>query len=278
MIKLDRVSFWYRKQEKLFENLSLELFPGHVYGLLGKNGAGKSSLLRNIVGLLFPKEGKIEVGGYEPGKRQPGFLQDIIFIPEEIYLPSVTVQKYLRTMAPFYPRFDQELFLRYIEEFEIPQENRLTELSQGQKKKVQIAFALAANTRVLIMDEPTNGLDIPSKSQFRKMVSASVDEDRLILISTHQVRDLDNLIDSIIILEDREIKLNHSLDEVAERLYFGTSMNVGKETTVLYAEPSGLKVVAENTIQEESRVDLEQLFHAVIENPAQIKELFKTSK
>lgn len=278
MIKLDHVSFWYRKQDKLFESLSLELFPGHVYGLLGKNGAGKSSLLRNIVGLLFPKEGKIEVGGYEPGKRQPGFLQDIIFIPEEIYLPSVTVQKYLRTMAPFYPRFDQELFLRYIKEFDIPEKNKLTELSQGQKKKVQIAFALAANTSVLIMDEPTNGLDIPSKSQFRKMVSASVDEDRLILISTHQVRDLDNLIDSIIILEDREIKLNHSLDEVAERLYFGSSVNVGKEASVLYAEPSGLKVVAENTIQEESRVDLEQLFHAVIENPAQIKELFKTSK
>lgn len=278
MIKLDQVSFWYKKQDKLFENLSLEFFPGHVYGLLGKNGAGKSSLLRNIVGLLFPKEGKIEVGGYEPGKRQPGFLEDIIFIPEEIYLPSITVHKYLNTMAPFYPRFNREQFLNYITEFEIPQKNKLTELSQGQKKKVQIAFALAANTRVLVMDEPTNGLDIPSKSQFRKMVSASLDEDRLIIISTHQVRDLDNLIDIIVILDQQEIKLNHSLDEVAERLYFGNAINVGKEASVLYSEPSGLKVVAENTIQEESRVDLEQLFHAVIENPVQIKELFPTSK
>ncbi|KAA0989306.1 ABC transporter ATP-binding protein [Dyadobacter aurulentus] len=276
MIHLDRVSFGYSKQKMLFENLSMELLPGHIYGLLGKNGAGKSSLLRNMVGLLFPLDGKIKVAGHEPRKRLPAFLQDVFFIPEEIYLPSVTIDKYLQMLAPFYPKFDEHQFREHISEMDLPKSNKLTGMSFGQKKKFLIAFALATNTRVLIMDEPTNGLDIPSKSQFRKLVSCGLNKDRLILISTHQVRDLDNLIDSIIILEDSRILLKHSLDVVTERLCFGTLSNVAYDDRVIYSEPSirGYKAVFENSEQEESRVDLEQLFNAVMENPDRIQKIF----
>ena len=276
MIHLDRVSFGYSKHKKLFEDLSLKLDPGHIYGLLGKNGAGKSSLLRNIAGLLYPLAGSIRVAGLEPRRRQPAFLQDLFFIPEEIYLPSVTMQKYVNMFAPFYPHFSEEQFNKYISEFDIPIDNKLTGMSYGQKKKVLIAFSLAANTKVLLMDEPTNGLDIPSKSQFRKIVSSALDTDRVILISTHQTRDLDNLIDSIIILEDSEVLIHHSLESVAERLCFETLASVEHDDRVLYAEPSlrGYKAVTENHQGEESRVDLEQLFNAVIENPARIKRIF----
>ena len=276
MIHLNQVSFGYGKRKKLFENLDLHLDAGHIYGLLGKNGAGKSSLLRNIAGLLFPTGGRVEVGGYEPCKRQPAFLQDIFFLPEEIYLPSVTVDKYVSLMAPFYPKFDEQLFRAYISELDIPEGNKLTGMSYGQKKKVLISFALATNTRVLIMDEPTNGLDIPSKSQFRRLVSSALDKDRLILISTHQVRDLDNLIDAIIILEDSKILIQHSLDTISERLCFGILPNIEYDNRVLYSEPSlrGYKAVFENSTQEESRVDLEHLFNAVIENPQRISQIF----
>jgi len=276
MIHLNQVSFGYGKRKKLFENLDLHLDAGHIYGLLGKNGAGKSSLLRNMAGLLFPTAGRIEVSGYEPRKRQPAFLQDIFFLPEEIYLPSVTVDKYLSLMAPFYPKFDEQLFRGYIAELDIPAGNKLTDMSFGQKKKVLIAFALATNTRVLIMDEPTNGLDIPSKSQFRRLVSSALDKDRLILISTHQVRDLDNLIDAIIILEDSKILIQHSLDTISERLCFGTLPSIEYDNRVLYSEPSlrGYKAVFENSTQEESRVDLEHLFNAVLENPGRISKIF----
>lgn len=276
MIRLSHVTFGYTKRQKLFENLSLQLEPGHIYGLLGKNGAGKSSLLRNITGLLFPHEGRIEVLGHEPGRREPAFLQDMFFIPEEIYFPSVTVDKYLDIVAPFYPKFDEKQFRGYISELDIPQGNKLTGMSYGQKKKVLIAFALATNTRVLIMDEPTNGLDIPSKSQFRRLVSAALDKDRLILISTHQVRDLDNLIDAIIILEDSKILVQHSLDAVSERLYFGVLPSIEYNDHVLYSEPSlrGYKAVFENSLQEESRVDLEHLFNAAIENPERMSKIF----
>jgi ABC-2 type transport system ATP-binding protein len=277
MIHLDKVSFGYSKHKKLFEDLSMNLQPGHIYGLLGKNGAGKSSLLRNMAGLLFPLSGKIDVNGFEPKRRQPAFLQDIFFIPEEIYLPSVTIEEYLFTLAPFYPKFDEQQFRNYISEFDIPEKNKLTDMSYGQKKKVLTAFALATNTRVLLMDEPTNGLDIPSKSQFRKIVSSALEPNRLILISTHQVRDLDNLIDDIIILEDSEILIQHSLETVSERLYFGTLSSVEFDTRVLYSEPSlrGYKAVSENSDREESRVDLEQLFNAVMENPSRIKQIFQ---
>lgn len=276
MIYLDRVSFGYSKRKKLFSDLSLRLAPGHIYGLLGKNGAGKSSLLRNIAGLLFPLEGKIEVSGREPKKREPAFLQDIFFLPEEIYLPSVTMEKYLEILSPFYPKFDKDQFMAYIAEFDIPEGNKLTDMSYGQKKKVLIAFALATNTNVLIMDEPTNGLDIPSKSQFRKVVSNVLSSERIILISTHQIRDLDNLIDSIIILEDSKILIQHSLEVVAERLCFATLPNVEYDSRVLYSEPSlrGYNAVFENSDQEESRVDLEQLFNAVMENPSRIQSIF----
>jgi len=277
MIHVDSVSFGYSSKKLLFENLSIKLHPGSIYGLLGRNGAGKSSLLRNIAGLLFPTAGKIEVDGYEPRKRQPSFLQDFFLIPEEIHLPSVTVEKYIKTLSPFYPRFDEKQFRDYLKEFGIPEGNKITDLSYGQKKKVLISFGLATNTKHLIMDEPTNGLDIPSKSQFRKVVSSALDAHRVILISTHQVRDLDNLIDSIIILEDSKILLHHSLDEISEKLRFATLVSAEDDNRVLYSEPSlkGYTVVMENWEQEESRVDLERLFNAVMSNPSRIRKIFQ---
>lgn len=277
MIHVDSVSFGYSSKKLLFENLSVKLHPGNIYGLLGKNGAGKSSLLRNIAGLLYPTAGKIEIDGWEPKKRQPSFLQDFFLIPEEIYLPSVTVEKYIETLAPFYPKFDEAQFRNYLEEFDIPQGNKITDLSYGQKKKVLISFGLATNTKHLIMDEPTNGLDIPSKSQFRKVVSSALDPHRVILISTHQVRDLDNLIDSIIILDDSKILVHHSLDEISEKLRFTTLVTAEDDNRILYSEPSlkGYTVVMENLEQEDSRVDLERLFNAVMNNPARIRKIFQ---
>jgi ABC-2 type transport system ATP-binding protein len=277
MLDLNNLTFGYSRKKLIFQNLSLSLKPGTIYGLLGKNGAGKSSLLRLMGGLLYPIAGRITVAGFEPRKRQPAFLQELYFIPEEIYLPSITVQQYIDTMGPFYPKFSDSQFRRYLTEFDVPQDQKLTAMSYGQKKKIIISFGLAANTRILIMDEPTNGLDIPSKSQFRKIVSSALDPDRLILISTHQVRDLDNLIDAVIVLDESEILLNHSLADIADRLLFNTVSTVMETDHVLYAEPSlrGQAVVMENPTQEDSKVDLERLFNTVVTNRERIKVLFQ---
>ena len=277
MIELSNLTFGYNRKKTLFQGLNLSLQPGHIYGLLGKNGAGKSSLLRLMSGLLYPTGGQVHVAGVEPRKRQPRFLQELYLVPEEIYLPPVTLSRYIQMVAPFYPAFNESQFRRHLTDFEVPQDGKLTALSYGQKKKVMISFALAANTQVLIMDEPTNGLDIPSKSQFRKVVASALQPNRLILISTHQVRDLDNLIDAVIIIDNNEILLNHSLDAIADRLMFGSMATVSEADQVLYAEPSlrGYTVVVENREQEQSKVDLERLFNATTANRERVKTLFR---
>jgi ABC-2 type transport system ATP-binding protein len=277
MIELKNLTFGYKPKKLLFRDLNLSLQPGSIYGLLGKNGAGKSSLLRLMGGLLYPTAGSVDVAGFTPRKREPAFFQELYFIPEEIYLPSVSLNRYIDTMGPFYPKFNESQFRKYLSEFDVPPDQKLTAMSYGQKKKVIISFGLATNTRVLIMDEPTNGLDIPSKSQFRKIVSSALAPDRLMLISTHQVRDLDHLIDGIIIIDENEILLNHTLADIGDRLLFSSLSSVTETDRVLYAEPSlrGYSVVLENTEQEDSKVDLERLFNAVVTNRAGIKNLFQ---
>ncbi len=280
MILLDDVSFGYGKKAKLFDHLNLSLAPGHIYGLLGKNGAGKSSLLRNMAGLLYPQHGHLQVAGYDPVKREPELLQNLFFIPEEVYLPAITIKRYVATLAPFYPLFDTPQFYDCLKEFNVPDDSHLAALSFGQRKKVLISFGLSTHCQVLLMDEPTNGLDIPSKSQFRKLVTSALESDRLILISTHQVRDLDNLIDTVIVLDENQIVLHQPLEHISERLRFTTLSHTDTEAGVLYAEPSlqGYTVVMENHTQQESKVDLERLFNAVINNPARIQQLFETKE
>ena len=277
MIQLEQLGFGYQKKVNLFSNLSLELKAGHIYGLLGRNGAGKSSLLRLVCGLLFPKSGRLSVEGLIPKKRQPALLEQLFFLPEEIYLPEVSIRRYEKIYAPFYPHYNTEQFHYYLKEFDVDANAELFGLSFGQKKKALIAFALACNTRLLIMDEPTNGLDIPSKSKFKKMLASLANEDRLMLVSTHQVQDLENLIDSLIILEDSRILLHRSLDEIAQKLHFGNLSTTEGNEQVLYAEAGlqGYAVVMENATQQESKVNLEQLFQATLENPERIQRIME---
>ncbi|MDQ6812759.1 MAG: ABC transporter ATP-binding protein [Bacteroidota bacterium] len=280
MIEIEHVSFGYSRKKILYKDLSLKMEAGTIYGLLGKNGAGKSTLLKNLVGLLFPAKGSITVNSFVPKKRQPSFLQTIYFIPEEVYVPSLTIKGYRNLFAPFYPDFDDEKFAGYLKELNVKDEGKLNTLSFGQQKKFIIAFALACNTKVLLLDEPTNGLDIPSKIQFRKLIASIMDEGRTIIISTHQVRDLENLIDRIIIVDNGALLLNASLAGISEKLCFKTVDELDATIKVLYAEETlkGMSVVQENTEGEESKVNLEQLFNAVTENPEMTKSIFSNNE
>jgi ABC-2 type transport system ATP-binding protein len=264
MIRLSNLTFGYSKKSLLFENLNLHLEVGHIYGLLGKNGAGKSTLLKNLAGLVFPTEGTCLVNGYTSANRLPAFLQELFFIPEEIYMPSLTAVQFVNSTAHFYPKFDQQQFFKMLSDFDVQDNHNLNKLSFGQQKKVMIAFGLAANTTLLIMDEPTNGLDIPSKVQFRKIIASAFTEDRCIIISTHQVRDLDSLIDTLVVLHKKAIVLNRSLDEISERLYFSTSANAHKEN-ILFTEENtiGINTISTNQHQKYNKVDMEMLFSAI---------------
>ena len=272
MIELSQLTFGYGKQ-KLFDNLTLSLKPGHIYGLLGMNGAGKSTLLKNIAGLVFPWSGTCIVNGVNADKRLPSFLQELFFVPEEVYLPSVNAKQFAETTGHFYPNFNVGQFINILTEFDVPIDKLLTKLSFGQQKKVIIAFGLSTNTSLLIMDEPTNGLDIPSKAQFRKIIASALTDDRCVIISTHQVRDLDNLIDTVLVLHNRQIVLASSLDEIADKVNFG-SISIDS-TDHIYAEEnmSGLHAITENTNGSYTKVDMELLFNAIISNNTQLIEI-----
>jgi ABC-2 type transport system ATP-binding protein len=276
MIDINNLSFGYSRKKLLYKNLTMQLKTGHIYGLLGKNGAGKSTLLKNIIGLLFPTRGDISVNGFTPRKRLPCFLETIYFIPEEVYVPSLTVKRYVNLFAPFYPAFNNEQFFDYLERLDVETNKKLNALSFGQQKKFIIAFALACNTRVLLLDEPTNGLDIPSKKRFRKLIASVMNDERMIFISTHQIRDLDNMIDQVIIVDNGDLLVSASVSDVGEKLCFKTVNNISADMVVLYEEDSlkGKSIVIENTNHEHSKVNLEHLFNAVSENPAIAKAIF----
>jgi len=277
MIDIKNVDFSYSRNTKLLLDLSLKLETGRIHGLLGKNGEGKSTLLKLISGLVFPIHGDIAVMGFNPQKRIPEMLQDIFFLPEELPQLPLSIKNYEEVYAPFYPNFSAEQFNRYLKEFDIDDKKAmLNKLSHGQKKKVFISFGLATNTKLLLMDEPTNGLDIPSKGQFRRMVASAVDESRCLIISTHQVRDLDSLIDSIMIMDGHEIVFNEPNENITKKLLFKVAEHNDTDASVIYSEESlrGLYQVRENTTGEESKLDIELLFNAVFTDKKRIMNLF----
>lgn len=274
MIKINNLNFGYSKGKLLFKNMSMQLSAGHIYGLLGKNGAGKSSLLKNLAGLVYAESGTMDVLGFNPAKRQPELLQQVCFIPEEFYLPSVKIDAFVKANAAFYPNFDHPYFTALLAEFDIPVAQKLINMSYGQKKKVIIAFGLATQSKLVIMDEPTNGLDIPSKAQFRKIMATAMTDDRCIIISTHQVRDLDNLIDTVIMLDESSVALKASVEEITDKLCFKKVKEL--DETVIYSEPSlaGYNVVMPNYHQEDSKLDIELLFNAVLAEKNKLKPIF----
>ncbi len=275
MVEIRDLSFGY-KGKALFSGLNLSLSPGNIYGLLGKNGAGKTTLLKLISGLRLPQKGTCDVLGYDPAHRPARLLEEICFIAEELHVPALSPESYERLYAPFYPRFDHDAFRSYLSEFEVEVTRKLSEHSFGQKKKFLLAFGLASRCAILLMDEPTNGLDIPSKSQFRRLLARAGGNEQIVLISTHQVRDLENLIDPIIILDAGRIVFQQPLREVEARLSTRLEREEPADEGALYAEKTlgGWAVVRENTGEGETGMDLETLFNAVTGGSEKVRNLF----
>ena len=278
MITLKEIQFSYAKNKTLFKDLNLAMESGHIYGLLGKNGAGKTSLLKLMSGLLFAQSGEVTLMGHRAEHRPMEVLQNLYFLQEELYVPHLKISEFEKAYAPYYPNFSHEMFHHNLEEFEMTDEkNHIDHLSHGQKKKVLISFALATNTPILLMDEPTNGLDIPSKSIFRKLMAAAADESRLVVISTHQVRDLYSLIDIVTIVDSGRILLNAGTDVITDKLLFDVDNQKSNSTETIYEEvsPLGTVQVKYNTEHRDSNLDLELLFNAAISQQEKIHNLFK---
>ena len=277
MIDVNQVSFSYgRKKSKVLDGFSMQLEKGAVYGLLGKNGTGKSTLLYLMAGLLRPQTGKVCYQGVDVTLRRPSTLQDMFLVSEEFALPSVSLKQYVKLNAPFYPNFSDELLRSCLRDFDMNEDIHLGELSMGQKKKAFMCFALATNTSLLMMDEPSNGLDIPSKSQFRKVIASGMTDEKAVIISTHQVRDIDSLLDHVLIMDSSELLLNESVSNICEKLYFAEQSMNEPTDDALYVQPSvqGNSVILPNTYGEESKMNLEVLFNAMLAERVKMQQMF----
>ena len=277
MLQVKNISFSYgRRKPEVLSDFSFSLEKGRVYGLLGKNGVGKSTLLYLMCGLLTPKHGRVMYHGLDVRKRLPETLRDMFLVPEEFDLPAVSLVQFVELNSPFYPNFSKEDMMTYLHLFEMDWNIHLGGLSMGQKKKVFMSFALATHTSLLLMDEPTNGLDIMAKSQFRKFIASGMSDERTIVISTHQVRDIDNVLDHVVIMNNSCVLLDESIARVTERLAFVESDSPALAEEALYKLPSvqGNSLLLPNREGVETKLNLELLFGAVLANPEKIKELF----
>lgn len=280
MIAIKDLCFGYSKNNKLFQNMNLEIKKNGICGLLGKNGSGKTTLLKIIAGLIFPREGNCQVAGQVPQQRHPSFLGELYFLPEDIFVPPLTITDYVKYYAPFYPGFNHTLLNGHVQEFDLPCNKRLTEFSHGQKKKFLLAFGLATACRLFILDEPTNGLDIPSKAQFRKLLASAITEEKLFIVSTHQVRDVENLIDSVVILDEGQVIFQQPLDKIAKQLAFVQQQTQPEPDICFYSEKhlNGYTAVIANKNGQDTHIDLEILFNAVLSDKPRIQQLFHGTK
>ena len=276
MVELERLRFGYGR-EALFRDMDLSLSPGAIHGLVGLNGAGKSTLLRLVAGLLFPATGRVRVLGHEPSRREPEFLSRIFMLPEELNVPGITDREYVAARAPFYPGFNHARMERHLEELDVPRQRRLTTLSHGQRKKFLLAFGLSTSASLVMMDEPTNGLDIPSKGLFRRLVAEALEEDRVFVIATHQVRDVEALIDRLLVLHDATVLFHGGVSRLCSniRISLGAGRPEDNGKGLLYSEPTvgGYASVWRDANAGDGHLDLEMLFKAVIARPDEFAAL-----
>ena len=273
MITIKDLGFAYRETSVL-KNINMTLQEGHIYGLLGENGVGKTTLLTLLCGLKKPQMGTIETDGHNPYKREPSLLSDQYYLSDEVAPVNMKAIDYAGNYGKFWERFDLNRFVEIMEIFENNPLQKMNKMSFGQLKKTYIAFALACNTKYLFMDEPTNGLDIPSKAQFRKAVMKYTREDSIILISTHQVRDLENIIDPIIILDTQDVLLTATIEKITDKLYFDYASEKGDDALYSEMTPGGSIQVKLNQTGEDSKVNIEALFNTVHQHKELIKGIF----
>ena len=263
MITVNNLDFGYQKSKLIFNNLNIEIKEGGIYGLLGQNGVGKSTLLHLICGMLTPCSGKVLFDEQDVRKRLPSTLCETFIVPEEFDLPKITMEEYCKINAPFYPNFSVDDLKANLATFDLNYEQNLGKLSLGQKKKAFMCFALACNTKLLIMDEPTNGLDIMSKVQFRRFISSHMTDDRIIIISTHQVHDVELILDHLLVLNNNEMVINSPIYNITEKLKFITSSDVIEPGKVLFTSKTigGTSYISlRNEDDEETEINLESLF------------------
>lgn len=268
MLKINSLSYYYHKKKVILDNITTVLQPGNIYGLLGLNGEGKTTFLKILVSMLFPKEGEVVINSSNSKDRSVSYLSQVYFLSDHSKLPAIKIEEFGKIYGVFYKGYSHEQYLNNLEVFQIPMNHHLKQLSLGQHRKVHIAFALATNTPILILDEPTNGLDIPSKSVFRKLLASYMNDDKIILIATHQIKDVDKLLDHLLIMKNGKLVVDESIPTLSRKYKISNQIQEG--IPVLHVEEDYFQknyLIENNNEDEESKLDIEFLFNAFTQNP-----------
>jgi ABC-2 type transport system ATP-binding protein len=277
IIDIQELHFHYKRQTQLITDFSLQLRTGKIHGLFGKKGEGKTTLLKLISGLLFPLSGQINVLGFQPGGRKTKMLEEIFFLPEDIQNSSLGIEEFESIYAPFYPNFSSTSFYIYLNDFILdPRTDNLSEMSYAQRKKFFIAFGLATNAKLILLDEPTEGLDVSSKEQFVRLLSSFINEKCCILISSQQYNDFEDLLGKIIIMNEHEIVFNETSEDVTKKLFFSTDVKIESEKPIIYSTTGleGYNLLCENPKGESSKLNVELLYNAVLADQVKICNIF----
>ena len=200
------------------DNANLSVQAGRIVGLIGPNGAGKTSALRAILGLTS-YEGQLQVLGREPFRERTALMKDACFIADVAVLPSwLRVDHAIDFVAGVHPKFRRDRAVAFLAKTQITGKRRMRELSKGMKTQVHLALTMAIDAQLLVLDEPTLGLDILARRAFYDaLVNDYMDETKTIVITTHQVEEVENLLTDIIFIDQGKIVLDSSLDDVATR-------------------------------------------------------------
>lgn len=263
MISLENVSFSYGQKEPVIRDLTVEVGNGRIYGLFGKNGSGKTTLLKLMSGLLFARRGSIRADGRDVSKRQVETLRNIFFMQAEFRFGRTSLEKFINLHKPLYPAFSMDILEDCLTESGMSMNTeKLDTLSTGEKKKVMFSIALASGSEYLLLDEPMNGMDIPSRGIFRKLLLKHLGEDRTAVISTHIASDMENILSDIMILSDEGKMFSRTLEEISEKYCFGYAVS---GEGALYAEPcaGGYRVISERKGGSPTEIMTELLFNAV---------------
>ena len=224
---------------KALDDLTLTVPQGAVYGLVGPNGAGKSTAIRHLTGVYRPDSGTVQVDG-QPVYENPAVKSDIGYIPDEIFFfPSATMEDMCRFYKGLYPRFDEDLYRRLYDIFRLPKNGQIRRFSKGMQKQAAFHLALAMRPKVLILDEPVDGLDPVMRRQVMSLILSDVAEyGTTVLISSHNLRELEDVCDHVGIMDHGKMLLEKSLADMQ-----GTTHKL----QIVGGVPEGLEVLHENS-------------------------------
>ncbi|MBB6042560.1 ATP-binding cassette domain-containing protein [Borreliella yangtzensis] len=262
-IEVINVKFSYKEKE-VYSNLNLNIEIPQTYLLLGKNGVGKTTLLKLVSGLLEPLKGKVLFNSLAVFPRDPLNLVNLFFIPEEFSLPRLSLAEYSKALSRFYPNFNKADFEKYLLEFNLDISLELSSASFGQKKKSIIAFSLATNVSCLLFDEPTNSLDIVSKNVFRNVLSNL--NDRVIFITGHNVRDLTGVVDYLIIVGEKSILFSNSVSYINKNYKIKIVSELNGNELYYEKNKEGFKALYFEISNGDEVIDIEFFFLYVTEN------------